>query len=89
MFKIIEGFLGWVLDAIIGVLNFPQLPSELVDAVSATLEYMAAGLGILNWFCPIALILPAIHMFSTVWIVKHGYDMIMWILGKIPMLSIR
>lgn len=89
MFKIIEGFLEWILSPIIAVLNFPQIPVEFVDTINAGIEYMIGGLGILNWFCPLALIAPAVVTFLGVWTVKHGYDMVIWILGKIPFIGVK
>lgn len=89
MWQIVSGFFSWVLSPVLNVLNFPVIPVELVDIITAGLEYVQSGLSIFNWFCPIAVITPAITMFMSVWLVKHGYDMVMWILRKIPFIGVE
>lgn len=89
MWKIISGFFSWVFSPILNVLNFPVIPPELVDIITTGIFYIHSGLKIFNWFCPLNVIAPAITMFLSVWLVKHGYDMVMWILRKIPFIGVK
>ena len=89
MWKIISGFFSWVFSPIINVLNFPVIPAELVDIIAYVIGIMEGGIYLFDFFCPIDAILPAIYMFLSVWTIKHGYDMVMWILRKIPFIGVK
>lgn len=89
MFKIISGFLGWILSPILSILNLlPPLPAELLSVMTQAISYIDAGMNIFNFFCPVAAIAPAVGMFLSVYTIKHGYDFVMWVLRKIPFLSV-
>ena len=89
MFELIKSFLGWILSPIIDLLNFPALPAGVVDILNKGIEYMGAGMGIFNFFCPLSGIKPVVIAFLAVWGIEHGYHMLMWVLHKIPFLGIK
>lgn len=89
MWKIVSGFFEWVFSPILNVLNFPVVPAELVDIFTAAFEYMEAGMGLINWFCPLAMIQPALVVFLAVFAVSHSYELIMWVLRKIPFIGVK
>lgn len=48
-----------------------------------------AGTGILNFFVPFDVIRPAIDVFLAVWAVEHAYQLVLWVLRKVPILGIK
>lgn len=88
MIKIIMGFVSWVLSPIINLLDFPAIPAGVAGLFEQVFEYMRSGMVIINWLCPINLITPAIDVFLAVFLIEHGYKLVMWVLRKIPMFGI-
>ena len=87
--NIIKKLLTFVIDTIFSVIDLPIVPPGLAAAIETMLDYMSQGMGIINFFCPLDMISPAIDLFLAVWIVINSYDLIMWVLRKIPMLGIE
>lgn len=87
--NLIKKLLTFVTDTLFSVIDLPIVPSGLNDSVQTMFSYMREGMGIINFFCPLNLISPAIDLFLSVWLVVNGYQIIMWILKKIPMLGIE
>lgn len=88
MIKLVTGFLSWILSPILDVLNFPAVPAELQSIIDTLFGYMADGMGILNFFCPLSMIRPALVVLGAVWAVEHGYHVIMWVLRKLPFVGV-
>lgn len=88
MIKLVMGFLSWILSPILDVLNFPAVPSELQSIIDTLFQYMADGMGIFNFFCPLAMIRPALAVLVAVWAVDHGYHIVMWVLRKLPFVGV-
>ena len=88
MIKLVTGFLGWILSPILDVLNFPAVPAELQSIIDQLFGYMADGMGILNFFCPLSMIRPALAVLVAVWAVEHGYHILMWVLRKLPFVGV-
>lgn len=86
--ELITKLLSFVTDKIFSVIDFPIVPSGLINAVNTMFDYIEEGIGIINFFCPLDKISPAIDLFLAVWAVIHIYDIVMWILRKIPVLGI-
>lgn len=62
---------------------------ELTKLVNKLFEYIQAGTGILNFFVPFDVIRPAIDVFLAVWAVEHVYQLVLWVLRKVPILGIK
>lgn len=62
---------------------------ELTTLVNKLFEYISAGTGILNFFIPFEVIRPAIDVFLAVWAVEHVYQLVLWVLRKVPLLGIK
>lgn len=73
-----------VIDFILGLVGFPDVPAELVSITNTVFDYMQAGMSIINFFCPISVIKPALDVFLLVWIAAHTYKLVMRVLRKIP-----
>ena len=67
-----------VIDFILGLVGFPDVPAELVSITNTVFDYMQAGMSIFNFFK------PALDVFLLVWIAAHTYKLVMWVLRKIP-----
>lgn len=87
--NLIKKLLTFVTDTIFSVIDIPIVPVGLSNAVETLFSYMREGMDIFNFFCPLQAISPAIDLFIAVWAVINGYQLIMWILRKIPMLGIE
>lgn len=87
--NLIKKLLSFVTDTIFSVIDLPVVPEGLVNIVDQVFGYMRQGMGIINFFCPLDRISPAIDLFVAVWLVVYGYRLIMWVLRKIPMLGIE
>lgn len=87
--ELIKKLLTFVTDTIFSVIDLPAVPPGLANAVNTMFGYMRQGMGIINFFCPLEAISPAIDLFIAVWAVIHVYDIVMWVLRKIPMLGIE
>lgn len=85
----IFAFLGKIIDLILSPLDFPVVPPGLVDAVDTLFNYLSQGMRIVNFVCPIDKIKPALVCFVRIFTVKHSYNVIMWILRKIPFFGIN
>ena len=86
---LIKKLLTFVTDTLFSVIDIPIIPSALSDMVSDVFGYMREGMGIINFFCPLERISPAIDFFVLIYAVVHGYKLVMWVLKKIPMLGIE
>ena len=86
---LIKKLLTFVIDTIFSVIDLPVVPDWLVNMINQVFGYMRQGMGIINFFCPLDRIAPAIDLFVAVWLVVHGYKIVMWVLKKIPMLGIE
>lgn len=87
--NLIKKLLTFVTDTIFSVIDLPVVPEGLVSIVDQVFGYMRSGMGIINFFCPLDRISLAIDLFVAIWLVVHGYRLIMWVLRKIPMLGIE
>lgn len=88
MRKIIMSFLGWVLSPLIDVLNLPVVPAELSEVVSTVLDYVHNAVGLLNLFVPMSVVQPALAVVVAVYVVHHGYTLLVWVLRKIPFVGV-
>lgn len=89
MFRLISKFFSWVLSPIFNLLDFPVLPAGFVSAVDWFFTQVENSLGLLNFFVPFWIVKPAAIFFLAIWGVYHGYQLVMWILRKIPFLGIK
>lgn len=87
--ELIKKLLTFVTDTLFSVIDLPVVPAGLVNAVNLVLGYMSDGMSIINFFCPLSAISPAIDLFIAVWTIEHSYRLVMWVLQKFPMLNIK
>ena len=89
MLTLIQKLAHLCLKPLIALFDFPIVPAELTTLVNKLFEYIQAGTGILNFFVPFDVIRPAIDVFLAVWAVEHAYQLVLWVLRKVPILSIK
>lgn len=89
MLTLIQKIAHLCLKPLIALFDFPIVPAELTTLVNKLFEYIQAGTGILNFFVPFNVIRPAIDVFLAVWAVEHAYQLVLWVLRKVPILSIK
>lgn len=89
MLTLIQKLAHLCLKPLIDLFDFPIVPVELVTLVNKLFEYMQVGTGILNFFVPFDVIRPAIDVFLAVWSVEHAYQLVLWVLRKVPIISIK
>lgn len=89
MLTLIQKIAHLCLKPLIALFDFPVVPAELVTLVNKLLKYMQVGTGVLNFFVPFDIIRPAIDVFLAVWAVEHAYNLVLWVLRKVPLLGIK
>lgn len=89
MLTLIQKLAHLCLSPLIALFDFPVVPAELTMLVNQLFEYIQAGTGILNFFVPFSVIRPAIDVFLAVWAIEHGYELVLWVLRKVPLLGIK
>lgn len=87
--KMVLGLAQSVLSFVLGLLPLPGVPSWLVDLTDTVLGYMRSGMGIVLFFVPQVVVQGALDLVIVVWTVVHGYQLVLWVLRKIPMLGIE
>lgn len=89
-----------IIEAVINVLynifkvltspiNIDKLPPSVSDALAKALEYISAGFGIVGQFCHLTYLTV---LFGLILAVDAGvmiYNIVMWVLKKIPFLGIE
>lgn len=88
MLTLIQKLAHLCLKPLIALFDFPIVPAELTTLVNKLFEYIQAGTGVLNFFVPFDVIRPAIDVFLAVWAVEHVYQLVLWVLRKVPLLGI-
>lgn len=87
--KMVLGLMQSVLSFILGLLPLPDVPGWLVELTETIFGYMRAGMGIVLFFVPQTVVQGALDLVILVWTVVHGYQLVLWVLRKIPMFGIE
>ena len=80
VFDIIMLLLGW--------LTIPLMPTELYDSISTFLTMLTENMGFIGFFIRWRTVEIAFPFVIVLLTSTHMYDMVMWILNKIPAASI-
>ena len=87
--KMVLGLMQSILSFVLGLLPLPDVPAWLVELTETILGYMKNGMGIVLFFVPQVVLQGAIDIIIVVWTLFHCYNLVMWVLRKIPMLGIE
>lgn len=85
LFELVLGILNFMF----GWVNFPDMPSVVVDALSVVLQAIASGIGFVWLIVPKELVLAVIPVIIIVENFDLMYSMVMWVLKKIPFLGMK
>lgn len=69
-------------------INIPSMPPETESYISQFFSYLTAGAGILSNFTPFGYLMILFGIILAVDIGIKLYHFVMWILKKIPMISV-
>ena len=86
--KLMMKLFDFIGGLIMKFVQLPIFPDEMGAALQTVFEWMGAGMGIINFFCPLDAIAPAIAFLGLVYAGQKVYHLVMWVLQKIPMASI-
>lgn len=84
---IVEAILNAVKSLLFSVFSFlhiPQLPDQLLVYVSDFLDLLDYAKGFIAFFIPPSLFNFVLNVFTALFLIDHGYPLIMWIIHKLP-----
>lgn len=84
--EMLLSLLGRLLDLLL-VFNIPKLPAEVNGYIETMFEYLEMGAGILANYTPLGYLLTLMGIILAVDAGIMIYHFVMWIIRKIPMLS--
>lgn len=84
-----------LLDLVYGIvnvltlpINIPNLPSEVSNIFNTIVEYVGTGLGVISCYTHLSYLVTLFGIVLAVDVGVHLYHFVMFVLRKIPMLSI-
>ncbi len=89
IFKTIIDALVAVIKAALSFINLPQVPNEIKSGFEWLFSQLQNAVLLIDFFVPWRLIQVLIPLLLLVINLDKVYNFIMWILRKIPMLSIK
>lgn len=78
----------WALGIFLGPIKIPDLPEEVSGIMSEVIVYVRTGLELLANWTHLPYLLTLFGLMFTVSISITGYNVVMWILRKVPGLGI-
>lgn len=88
MLKILFSAVNLILQPLIALIDIPVIPPEVATIIDQIIGYIDAGLGIVDFFCPLNLIMPGINFMIALEAAYVGYRLVVWVISKIPFLGI-
>lgn len=89
---IIEGLLSFfqqVYQVMFGWINLPDMPAVVTETVDWFLDMVFDNIGILGFFVRWSTVVVLVPIALIVFNIDKIYDLIMWVLKKLPFLSIE
>lgn len=90
---IIEGLLNMIISlftTLLGWVNIPQIPSDLLTSVNDTIDLMITRAAeLIDLALPYNVVVVLLGIVIAIELGVELYHFIMWVLKKIPMLSIN
>lgn len=89
---IIEGLLSFfqqVYQVMFGWINLPDMPAVVTDTVDWFLDMVFDNIGILGFFVRWSTVVVLVPIALIVFNIDKIYDLIMWVLKKLPFMSIE
>lgn len=86
---ILIGIFLAIFVAIVLVIQFPEMLSAVATYVDALIYYMGQAMDIVWLFVPKAITVPLMSLAVAVELLYLGYQLVMWIIRKLPTASMR
>lgn len=86
--SILDMFIA-LFSALTNSINIPEFPESVTDIFNQGFSYISDGLGIIRYFTHFNYLLVLLGIILTVNAAVHLYGFVMWVLRKIPFLSIE
>ena len=68
--------------------TLPNIPNQIMRDINGVINLIFDNVGLFGLFIPLNTIKLLVPIFITGWTFFHLYDLIMWVIEKIPMLNI-
>ena len=78
-----------LLNIVFGWVSFPQMPSEVTQALDTLLDAMASAMGFIWLIVPSQLVMVVLPVVLIVENFDKLYSVVMWVLKKIPFLGMK
>ena len=69
--------------------TLPQIPTQIMNDITGVINLIFDNVGLFGLFIPISTIKLLVPIFIIGWTFFHSYDLILWVIKKIPILSIK
>lgn len=87
--KLLQGVLNVFLAPILGLLSFAIDLDSVGQFILQVLGYMQQGMSIINFFCPLSLVMSCLVTVIAVSAVLQLYHLVMFVLRKIPFVGVE
>ncbi len=77
-----------IFTSFLSVFDLPDVPAAFNEALDSFLEFLINGSFFFKLVFPINLV-PFFYIFLSIFSFGHAYDLVMWILKKLPILGIK
>lgn len=79
-----------LINVIFGILpDIPPIPVELSNVVNNFFDLLFDNAGLVSFFVPINVVKVALPIAIVIIEFEHIYSLILWVIKKIPMLSLE
>lgn len=79
-----------LINLIFGILpDIPPIPEELSSLVSNLFDLIFDNAGLVGFFLPIDVVKIALPIAIVIINFEHIYSLVMWVVKKIPLLSLK
>ncbi len=84
----ILNYIGSVLSWILDFINIPDMPAEIVDIMERLKVIMIDSLNVFGFFVDMDFFRICCGIFLAIYISKNIWDLIEWLMRKIPFLNV-
>lgn len=79
-----------LINMIFGILpDIPPIPTELSNVVNQFFDLLFDNAGLVSFFLPMNVVKVALPIAIVIIEFEHVYSLILWVIKKIPMLSLE
>ena len=82
-------FLYFIMDFLFGWINIPQMPNELINSINTFIDLIFDNLTLLGFFIRPITLKILIPLIIFVFNFKYIYKVVIWLIHKIPFISLN